>query len=42
MMTEIRGGSNAKFKRTFAWRPTWPTWREGFQRGLGEPGPAHA
>jgi 2-alkyl-3-oxoalkanoate reductase len=34
MMTEIRGGSNAKFKRTFAWQPAWPTWREGWQRGL--------
>jgi nucleoside-diphosphate-sugar epimerase len=35
MMTDIRGGSNAKFKRTFAWQPAWPTWREGFARGLG-------
>jgi 2-alkyl-3-oxoalkanoate reductase len=35
VMTEIRGASNARFKQTFAWRPAWPTWREGFQRGLG-------
>jgi nucleoside-diphosphate-sugar epimerase len=42
MMTDIRGGSNARLKRTFVWRPAWPTWREGFQRGLGEPRPAHA
>jgi 2-alkyl-3-oxoalkanoate reductase len=34
MMTEIRGGSNARFKRTFAWQPAWPTWREGWRRGL--------
>jgi 2-alkyl-3-oxoalkanoate reductase len=34
MMTDIRGGSNARFKRTFNWRPAWSTWREGFQRGL--------
>jgi 2-alkyl-3-oxoalkanoate reductase len=42
MMTHIRGASNAKFKHTFAWRPAWPTWREGFQRGLGSMVPAHA
>jgi 2-alkyl-3-oxoalkanoate reductase len=42
MLTDIRGGSNARFKRTFAWQPAWPTWREGFQRGLGSPRPGHA
>ena len=42
MMTDIRGASNAKFKDTFAWRPAWPTWREGFQRGLRSMAPAHA
>ena len=30
MMTEIRGASNAKAKRELAWRPTHPSWREGF------------
>jgi 2-alkyl-3-oxoalkanoate reductase len=42
MLTDIRGGSNARFKRTFAWQPAWPTWREGFQRGLGSPRQGHA
>jgi 2-alkyl-3-oxoalkanoate reductase len=35
MMTQIRGSSNAKAKRELGWRPAWPTWREGFSRGLG-------
>ncbi len=30
MMTEVRGASNAKAKRDLAWRPTHPSWREGF------------
>ena len=30
MMTELRGASNAKAKREFAWRPGHPSWREGF------------
>jgi nucleoside-diphosphate-sugar epimerase len=30
MMTEIRGASNAKAKRELAWRPTHPSWRQGF------------
>jgi nucleoside-diphosphate-sugar epimerase len=30
MMTEIRGASNAKAKRELAWRPSHPSWREGF------------
>lgn len=30
MMTEIRGASNAKAKRELEWRPTHPSWREGF------------
>jgi len=30
MMTEIRGASNAKAKRTLAWRPAHPSWRQGF------------
>ncbi len=39
MMTEIRGASNAKAKRELAWRPTHPSWREGFAepaRGVRE------
>jgi nucleoside-diphosphate-sugar epimerase len=35
MMTAQRGGSNAKFKRTFAWQPAFASWRDGFVRGLG-------
>ncbi|MEO8411172.1 MAG: hypothetical protein ABI478_11420, partial [Propionivibrio sp.] len=34
MMTDIRGGSNAKFKHAFGWRPAFASWREGFARGL--------
>jgi nucleoside-diphosphate-sugar epimerase len=36
MMTEIRGGSNAKAKRVLGWQPRWSTWRIGFAKGLGE------
>lgn len=35
MMTRIRGGSNARAKREFAWQPLYPTWRRGFAEGLG-------
>lgn len=35
MMTNIRGGSNAKAKREFGWRLEYPTWRRGFVEGLG-------
>ena len=31
MMTRSRGVSNAKAKATLAWRPVWPSWREGFR-----------
>jgi nucleoside-diphosphate-sugar epimerase len=31
MMTSLRGASNARFKQTFAWQPSVPTWREGFR-----------
>jgi nucleoside-diphosphate-sugar epimerase len=34
MMTAIRGGSNARFKRTFGWKPKFPSWNEGFGSGL--------
>ena len=35
MMTEGRGASNAKAKRVLGWQPQFPSWREGFRRGLG-------
>jgi nucleoside-diphosphate-sugar epimerase len=34
MMTKVRGSSNAKAKRELGWQPIWPTWREGFGRGI--------
>jgi hypothetical protein len=34
MMTEIRGSSNAKAKRALCWTLSYPTWRDGFLRGL--------
>ena len=34
MMTQVRGSSNAKAKRELAWELAWPTWRDGFARGL--------
>ena len=34
MMTEGRGSSNAKAKRELGWQPIWPSWREGFRKGL--------
>lgn len=35
MMTEMRGSSNEKAKAELGWRPAWPSWREGFEHGLG-------
>jgi nucleoside-diphosphate-sugar epimerase len=35
MMTEVRGASNEKAKRELGWRPSYPSWREGFSTGLG-------
>jgi 2-alkyl-3-oxoalkanoate reductase len=35
MMTELRGGSNAKAKRDLGWTLRYPSWREGFREGLG-------
>jgi 2-alkyl-3-oxoalkanoate reductase len=35
MMTDVRGGSNARFKRAFDWQPEFSTWRDGFWRSLG-------
>jgi nucleoside-diphosphate-sugar epimerase len=37
MMTQIRGSSNAKAKRELQWKPSWPSWREGFRYGLTDP-----
>ncbi len=42
MMTEARGASNAKAKRELGWRPTYPSWRDGFRRGLGSVTPTKA
>jgi 2-alkyl-3-oxoalkanoate reductase len=35
LMTRARGASNAKAGRELAWRPRYPSWREGFTAGLG-------
>jgi nucleoside-diphosphate-sugar epimerase len=35
IMTKVQGSSNARAKRELGWTPVWPTWREGFVRGLG-------
>jgi nucleoside-diphosphate-sugar epimerase len=35
MMTELRGSSNKKAKRELGWKPRYPSWREGFAKGLG-------
>jgi nucleoside-diphosphate-sugar epimerase len=42
MMTESRGASSAKAKRELGWRPAYPSWRTGFQLGLGSPGATRA
>ena len=34
MMTAARGASNERARRVLGWTPQWPTWREGFRRGL--------
>jgi nucleoside-diphosphate-sugar epimerase len=34
MMTEGRGFSNAKAKREFGWTLRYPSWRQGFRKGL--------
>jgi nucleoside-diphosphate-sugar epimerase len=38
-MTKVRGSSNAKAKRELRWEPGWPSWRDGFVRGLHELAP---
>jgi nucleoside-diphosphate-sugar epimerase len=45
MFTRIRGASNAKAKRELGWRLIYPSWRDGFRRGLADtppPRPASA
>jgi 2-alkyl-3-oxoalkanoate reductase len=37
MMTQARGCANGKAKRELGWRLEWPTWRQGFTRGLAAP-----
>ncbi len=34
-MTKAQGASNARAKRELGWQPGFPSWREGFSRGLG-------
>lgn len=34
MMTQVRGGSNAKAKRELNWKPVYASWRVGFVDGL--------
>jgi nucleoside-diphosphate-sugar epimerase len=38
MSTASVGASNAAAKQVLGWRPLWPTWRDGFRRGLSEGG----
>ncbi|HEY4277080.1 MAG TPA: NAD(P)-dependent oxidoreductase [Conexibacter sp.] len=35
MMTEAKGASNEKAKRELGWQLRYPSWRQGFARGLG-------
>jgi 2-alkyl-3-oxoalkanoate reductase len=42
MMTDVRGSSNAKLKRELGWQPTWRSWRDGFNGGLGDGTPRGA
>jgi nucleoside-diphosphate-sugar epimerase len=35
LMTESRGASNARAKRELGWEPRYPSWRTGFEQGLG-------
>lgn len=39
-MTDVRGASNAKAKQAFGLDLIWPSWRDGFRRGLDNPSPA--
>ena len=40
LMTRTRGSSNQKARRELGWSPSFPTWREGFRRGLTDAAPA--
>jgi nucleoside-diphosphate-sugar epimerase len=42
MSTALQGTSNVEAKRVLDWSPRWPSWREGFRRGLGDPEAAAA
>jgi nucleoside-diphosphate-sugar epimerase len=35
MMSDLRGSSNTKAKRELGWKPRYPSWRDGFAKGLG-------
>jgi nucleoside-diphosphate-sugar epimerase len=35
MMTEVRGGSNARARDQLGWQLTYSSWRRGFIEGLG-------
>ena len=35
MMCEARGAANHRARTELGWTPRWPSWREGFARGLG-------
>jgi nucleoside-diphosphate-sugar epimerase len=35
MMSDLRGSSNTKAKRELGWTPRYPSWRDGFAKGLG-------
>ena len=37
MMTQVRGCANAKAKRELGWQLQFPSWRQGFTRGLAAP-----
>ena len=36
IMNEVRGASNSKAEREFAWQPRYASWREGFREGLAD------
>jgi nucleoside-diphosphate-sugar epimerase len=36
LMKDSRGASNEKAKRELGWQLAWPSWREGFKRGLSD------
>jgi 2-alkyl-3-oxoalkanoate reductase len=36
MATRLEGASNEKAKRELGWQPRYPSWRQGFTKGLGQ------